>query len=438
MNDEYVLNSKGNDRFEVFELVKLMTHGAQLIDGRFDKQFPLVCGCGLRFKGRFNLKKLEKAINKAYAEIDTLRAVINMDDIDNMYFKIKKHYEYKMDILHAEGVTADERYENAKKEVSDRRFLRETYKDTACTFYVYELDDNDIFLSMLTEHGLIDGQAILIIVKKIIIDYIGIPLGKGVHKKGLVDFYEYYEEFKDEGTMTANTEYWNEIGKGLANLYKYNKPLENNKISDSEKLLKVPMKSLTAASKNYKTTIGNLVITAYQIALAKTYGIDKAAISCVSANHSVPDFFETAVLQLDLMLLCNNIPSDETPVRDVLKACMKTSSDGMAHTPSFYSKVPVSRFLFSYAGDLLKGIDPTKLPGLNITTWMPESIPEHVFDVDYIFLIAFETKHDLELHFAVCDTAFNRDDFINITHTMANILVRLGEEKDLTMESLLR
>ncbi len=438
MSEEFVLNSRGEEKFEVFELVKLMNHGAKLIDGTFDKRFPLVCGCGMRIKGKFNLQKLEKCIQKAYSSIDTMRAFINMDDPDDLYFKIRKEYNYNMEILEAEGATADERYENAKKEVQGVAFERDTYRETACTFYISKLDENDIFFSMLTEHGLIDGQALLIIMKKIIIDYIGLPLGKGIHKNGLADFYEFYNKFKEEGTMKANTEFWMEKSKGLENLYNYNPPLENNSIAPEEKLLTVPMKTLKAACKNYRTTMGNIVITAYQMAIAKTYGINKAAISCVSANHTIPEFFDSAVLQLDSMLLVNDIPMDDTPVQDVLKISMKTTSEGMAHTPSFYSKTPFSRFLFSYAGDLLKGMDPTKLPGLDITSWMPESIPEHVFDIDYIFLIGFEQKHELELHFATCDKAFNRDDFISITTGMVDIFTKLGSEKNLTMEQLLK
>ncbi|MCR4955140.1 MAG: hypothetical protein K6A30_00450 [Lachnospiraceae bacterium] len=438
MSEEFILNSKGEEKFEVFELVKVMNHGALLIDGTFDKRFPLVCGCGMRIKGKFNLQKLEKAIQKAYDSIDTMRAFINMDDPDDLYFKIRKNYEYHMELLKAEGETADERYENAKNQVQGIAFQRDTYRKSACNFFIYKLDENDIFFSMLTEHGLIDGQAVLIIVKKIIIDYIGLPMGKGIHKKGLADFYEFYEKFKDEGTMQANTEFWNEKAKGLEDLYKYNPPLENNAISESEKLLKVPMKTLKAACKNYRTTMGNLVIAAYEMAIAKTYGISKAAISCVSANHTIPDYFDSAVLQLDSMLLVNEVPVDETPVQEVLKASLKTTSEGLMHTPSFYSKTPFSRFLFSYAGDLLKGMDPSKMPGLDITSWMPESIPEHVFDVDYIFLIAFEQRHELELHFATCDKVYNRNDFISITQGMVDIFTKLGNEKNLTMEQLLK
>jgi hypothetical protein len=167
------------------------------------------------------------------------------------------------------------------------------------------------------------------------------------------------------------------------------------------------------------------------------YGTNEAAITCISANRSVPEFFDTAVLQLDPMLLRTSVPKDDTDVKTYLKSVMMTTSEGMKHTPSFYSKVPYSRFLFSYAQDLTKGMSVTNLPGIEVTSWLPQTIPEHVFDVNYIFLIAFEQKDTMELHFALDDTIFCRTDFIKLADTMKDFFERLASQKDLTMKSMM-
>lgn len=436
MDGNFVKDKNGSEKFEAFELVKLMNRGAKLIDGSFDKKFPLVCGAGFRIKGRFNLNKLYDAINRAYADIDTMRAFINMEDPDDLYFKVRKEYEFKAETIEIEGDDADSKYENAKKDVQEKVFQRETYADVGCKFLIYNLGEKDIFLVVLVEHGLIDGQALLLMIKKIFHDYMGLPGGGKIHKKGLVDFYNAYEKFKSEGTMKANTAYWEEMAKGTENLYTFRKPLDNNSISDEEKLLRIPMKTLKAACKNYKTTTANLVISAYQLAIAKTYGVKETVISCVSGNRTVPDFFESVVLQLDCMLLRNSVSSDETNVGDYFKQCMRTMSEGMSHCPSFYSQIPYSRFLFSYAANLFQGADPSKMLGIDITAWMPESIPEHVFDENYIFLIAFEQKNEVELHFAVYDKLFNREDFLSIAGGMVKIIDILAEKKGLNMREL--
>lgn len=438
MSTEFVMNEKGTEKFEVFELAKLMNNKVKLIDGIFDKKFPLVCGAGLRIKGKINLEKLEKTINKAYASIDTMRAVLNIEDENDLHFKIRENYEYKLNVLIPEGNDAEEKYNNAKKEVQYKVFQRETYADCACVFMMYNLGENDNFFVVATEHGIMDGQAMLLIIKKVLLDYIGLPGTGRINKKSLVDFYNFYEDFKDNGVMEANTAYWNNIAVGLEDLFKYNEPLENNTITEEEKLIKVSIQLLKQASKNYRTTIGNIVIAAYQMAIAKTYGTRESAISCISANRTIPDFFDTVVLQLEPMLLRNEIPNDNTEVKEVLKRIMFTTSEGMKHTPSFYSNITYSRFLFSYAQDIMKGMDLTKMQGVDITTWMPDSIPEHVFDVNYIFLIGFEQKKELELHFAVCDKVFCKADFLSITQGMVEIFNRMASEKDLTMEQLLK
>ncbi|MDO4863490.1 MAG: condensation domain-containing protein, partial [Ruminococcus sp.] len=347
MNTAYVKDSKGNDKFEAFELVKLMNRGAQLIDGRFDKRFPLVCAAGMRIKGKINLKKMEKAINNGYRDIDTMRSVLNMDDPDDLYFRILESYEIQLEEKVPEGSDPDERFENAKKEVQYNVFQREYYRDCACPIVLYKLGEDDHFLALAIDHGMADGQAFLLILKKLILDYIGLPGGGKINKRSLLDFYEFFEKFKDNGVMEQNTLYWQKIGEGLDGLYKYNAPLENNSISEDEKLVKIPMSTLKQAGKNYKTTAGNLVIAAYQAALSHVYSTDETAITCISANRSVPEFFDTVVLQLDPMLLRNSIPRDDTEVKDFLKSIMLTTSEGMKHTPSFYSQVTYSRFLFS-------------------------------------------------------------------------------------------
>jgi hypothetical protein len=437
MSTGFIKDKKGNEKFEAFELVKLMTQGVQLIDGRFDKRFPLVCAAGMRIKGKLDLNKLEKAVNKGYRDIDTMRSVLNMDNPDDLYFKIKESYEYKLNEKVPEGVDAEERYANAQREVQFNVFQREYYKDCACRIEVYKLDENDHFFTIAIEHGMADGQAMLLVLKKLILDYIGLPGGGKINKRSLLDFYEFFEEFKHNGVMEQNTAYWTKEAEGLDGLYKYNEPLENNTITEEEKLVIIPMSTIKQAGKNYKTTAGNLVIAAYMAAVSKVYGTNEAAITCISANRSVPEFFDTAVLQLDPMLLRTSVPKDDTDVKTYLKSVMMTTSEGMKHTPSFYSKVPYSRFLFSYAQDLTKGMSVTNLPGVEVTSWLPQTIPEHVFDVNYIFLIAFEQKDTMELHFALDDTIFCRTDFIKLADTMKDFFERLASQKDLTMKSIL-
>lgn len=438
MSIGYVKDKNGNDKFEAFELVKLMTHGAKLIDSSFDKRFPFVCAVGMRIKGKLDLKKVEKSINKAYRDIDTMRSVLDMDDPDNLYFRIKEVYDYELLEIIPEGENAEERYENAKKEVQYNVFQREYYKDAACHIELYKLDENDRFFTIAIDHGMADGQALLLIIKKIILDYIGLPGGGKINKNSLYDFYQFYKEFKTNGIMEQNTAYWNKTAEGLESLYKYNPPLENNKITENEKLVIIPMSQIKQAGKNYKTTAGNLVLAAYSTAIAKVYGTDKAAVTCISANRSAPEFFDTAVLQLEPMLLCNNVPNDDTDVKSYLKNVMLTMSEGMKHTPSFYSRTVYSRFLFSYAQDLTKGMSVTNIPGFDVTSWMPQTIPEHIFDINYIFLIAFEQKDSLEFHFALDDSVYCRNDFIKLTDTIKEFFEKLSSQKELTMKDLIR
>ncbi len=438
MSTGFIKDKNGNEKFEAFELVKLMTHGAKLIDGSFDKRFPLVCAAGMRIKGKLDLNKMEKAINKGYKDIDTMRSVLNMDDPDDLYFMIKESYEYKLKELIPDGNDAEERYANAQKEVQFNVFQREYYKDCACPIVIYKLDENDHFFTIAIDHGMADGQAMLLVLKKLILDYIGLPGGGKINKRSLLDFYQFYDDFKNNGVMEQNTAYWIKAAEGLDELYSYHEPLEDNKITEEEKLVIVPMSTIKQAGKNYKTTAGNLVIAAYIAAISKVYSTNEAAITCISANRSVPEFFDTAVLQLDPMLLRTPVPKDATDVKAYLKSVMMTTSEGMKHTPSFYSQVSYSRFLFSYAQDLTKGMSVTSIPGFDVTSWMPQTIPEHVFDINYIFLVAFEQKDTLELHFALDDSVYCRADFIKLADTMKTFFEKLAAEKDLTMRDILQ
>ncbi len=435
--DVFVKDRNGNDKFEAFELVKIMENDVHLLDSDFKKRFQLTCGAGVRIQGKLDLKRLEKVIANAYKDVDSMRAVLHMD-FDNSYFRILEEYEYTLNTVIPEGETADERFENAKKEVSKDIFSREFYAKCACPILLYKLDENDYFLVVAIDHGMGDGQCLLLVLKKLILDYIGLPGGGKINKKGLYDFYQFYQEFKNNGMMAANTEYWKKLAEGTENLYHFNAPLDDNEVSEDDKIVKVSLKELKQAAKNYKTTVPNLVIAIYQAAIAKVYGLKESAITCVSANRSVPDFFDTVALQLDLMLLRNSVPDDETEVKAFLKESLKTTATGMQHTPSFYSQIPISRFLFSYAQDLMKGMNPAAIPGFDVTTWMAPSIPEHALDTNYIFLVAFEQGGDLEMHFAFDKTIYNKNDFINMRDNMVEMFSLLAGKKDLKMVELMR
>jgi hypothetical protein len=421
-------DEKGQDCFELFEISKVFVNGLTFFDGFTSDPFLLDIVNGFRLKGKLNVGKLEKAIKKAYADIDALRTIYVKNE-ESAYFQIPDEYDFTLLPIVPEGADAEARYEEAQNMVNANISLRGAfYLPCAARFELYELDANDHLFMIYMNHMFTDGESVKLVVKKVMTDYFGIGLLGKVHKLTMMDYYRDAQQ-KLLASQEKNEEYWAKEKEGFQ-LYRFRDPEPYNELEPDEYRLQFDRKELQENARGMHTTLSNALICAFHLALAKVYGLSETMITIAAANRMDKRFWNTVAPMAKTVIHRLPVNPSES-MRAYLGTALKKFSENMEHVDASFTTIGVTRFLFDYI-NLSEPIPP--VPGLEMSFWAPDfNVESPEYAMHGVILLIIETEFTIDVNFICRHDIFNKHDLLTLRNQFMRAVACMKENPEITV-----
>ena len=432
MTDKYVTDRFGNSKFRIFESFNFLMNEIKDEDGLKCELMPS-CAHGFRITGKLDTKKLIDAINDAYRDIDSMRAIIVRDD-DGNYFRVLSEYRISYNPIRPDGDTPDERYKNVTEECQKAVTDPEFYSECGCPIMFYELGNNDYFLLIALNHHFGDFDSLALIMKKIILGYYSLPGGKGINKNGIINFHEFYESYLKSDKHKEDERYWEKLNEGIEKLF----VLESHDDVESELTLSDYMSvfsldEISKSAKRYKTSIPNMIQSIYMLALSCIYNTNESAIASAFANRKNKEFSDTVAHLSTLLLTRTSIPNDGY-ARDFFKQVMNVNAENMSHAPMIIKNRKTDYFIFDY---MKKKTPVSPFKDAKTEFWAPKVFDVNSFDFNSIFTAAVETDDKIIMSYNFNKSRYSSNDFIKLRNKICSMITLLGEKGDVTIKELI-
>lgn len=328
-----------------------------------DKNNMSLSSC-LRIKGNLDLDILEKAIQNLYNSYDALRIRIFKDE--NKYIqKVLSNYKFKLEVISTAGDTNEDRFKFAEKDAIQHIV---SYVDALNNLlfycYLYKIDENDYFLTFVTDHSVFDGASMVVLLNKLFYYY------ENPDSFELQPSFVEYSKNLAESLKTPKglkkVEYWNEYLKDFQFL---EFPTPNGSQFDNsnngEVSFEVSNSLLEEFAKQHKTSKATVVMLALNLGIAKQFKMETPYFSTVYASRVTPEQLKMVGPLAKLLLSRFEIKKDET-FSEALKRCMKVSSMNIRNAEgcSIVSNIYVTFHNFDMT---IKGVET-----LNIQPVMPK------------------------------------------------------------------
>ena len=429
--NNYVTDSSGNSKFRMFESFNHLMSEMKSADGEHLELMPS-CAAGMRVTGKLNTQKLIAAVNAAYRDIDSMRAVIVREKEEN-YFRVLNEYSISNELIRPDGDTPDERYKNVteqcQRDVSDPGF----YSECGCPIKLYELGEDDYFFLIALNHHFGDYESLALIIKKIMLGYYSLPGGKGINKNGIIDFHEFYESYLASEKHKEDERYWESLNEGIEKLFVRNPQDDTvSELTPMDCMSIFPLEQLTKTARKYKTSVPNLMQSVYMLALSCVYNTSESAVAVAFANRQNKEFADTVAHLSTLLLTRTDIP-DNADAKDFFKQVMNATAENMKHAPMIIKNRKTDYFIFDY---MTKKTNSSPFKGAKTEVWTPKSFDINSFDFDSIFTASVETDDKLIMSYNFNKSNYSNADFIKLRDKVIAMVALLSENGDVTVSEL--
>lgn len=287
---KYIKDKNGRYEFPVDGLLISMLDNYNE-DSGMDCTYNLTVQMGLY--GKLDIARMEKAFNRIIAENDSLRASFSKKG--NEYFiRIRESYELSLSITNIDGDTKEDRKKEAYKQakiVSDKAI--DVYNSVGFMVDVLKIDEDEHLMVMNFHHALSDGTTLGILIATLLEYYKNEEV---VFPKSSGTFLEYINEeyeFLNSDLSKEEKKFWEDKFES----YKPSEYTidENEELTESCLLSHILLNKdeLTAIAKKNKTSLFNIVVTIYLMAISKIEGRNDVALSYLLAARNNPKYKTT-------------------------------------------------------------------------------------------------------------------------------------------------
>lgn len=243
-------------------------------------------GKAIRIKFPIDAKKLEKSIQKLIDDFDIYRTVFKEID-GNFYAKTLTSLDFKLTVITPKGKTKEDKMKFVIEDCQKRIDSKFSIDESCSQFVLYKLGlmDNVIFIAMT--HLITDGYSLSLTFYNVLSYYMQNKPMYDMNDQGSFKDYMAEEiEYLNSSTWEKDIPYWEEVLSGYVpkkvnphGILKYEKEKSGDYIDVSKK-------NIPQVAQKYKTSVFNLLLTAFHLAICSLNGTSDSLIKYADSNRS--------------------------------------------------------------------------------------------------------------------------------------------------------
>lgn len=373
----YLTDNRGNEDFDLFYQCTYFLTGMDYFDtGSSGQGFYAGIGTGAVVEGDLDLQRVERTMQRLFDEIDTLRVCYPASEGDLTHFRIRSDYDFKLEVLQAQGETREERIQYATEAESRIVADLKNYEFIACRAVVYDLGQDagkpHVWLLALTfNHMIVDDQGLILIWNQFMSYYRG-EEERVANKKSLIDYFNFMNDNPDLYDKDEVVSYWKEQMDG------YQTPAMREpegmegiaRFNLADYVVVYDIAELRKLVASCRVTLPALFTAAFHVGSARTFGVKDSVVTIGTEARPNFDFWSTVVHSLVSMNNRMDLREEET-FADFAHRTLARMSENIKHAPAQELVGGISHLGITYANQPKA---PELGEDLACTPWIPVTV----------------------------------------------------------------
>jgi hypothetical protein len=316
-----------------------------------------------------DVDRLERSIEKVINENDALRLIFLKKDEEYLQ-KVIAHYDnFKLKVTEPQGKTEKDRLEYATKHIINVAEQEiDYYNEIGVRFELVKLSDNDFIFVIVGHHWIGDGSTMALMIDSILRYYKDMNAEKPA-AASFMEYIKYEDEFVKSERGQKQLEYWRDELKGYKK-FDLTKASVGRRATKEDQSASLNLEAFSKIASGYNTSIFNVVLLAYHIAISKFFGVSDTVIGFSVANRTKKEFLKT-IGYLSRAVQHRMIINDSDKLADLLAVSKAKFSTNLANQQTAHYNEG-SQFYITYANFIgskeassnadISGITPYELP----------------------------------------------------------------------------
>lgn len=385
---------------------------------------------GFRLKGQLDYARLERAVQRLVDENEIFRLTCVEKD-GKYYQRVFEKGIFKLVVDEAEGNTEEERYKNAEdKAWAIARTPMNIFEEGMFEVSLKKISDEDHILVVTLHHAIIDGKSGVDTITQILRYYADETAKKDEITATFIEFLEDEKAFLDTDAGKKQLAYWeSELGGYKPITLPMPEVIENFNSADVPKSM-LDKKGLDALATQEKTSMFNILLTAYHVALTKVYGVSDTMIGFSCANRLKKKYLNT-IGYLSRAVQNRLIVNDDDTLIDLLRYNTKKISENIVNQRTAHlNQNDDSQFFITISDFAAKKKDETietpidvLFKALQVNGVKPEVLDFSIPRKLEFLTLAIQFTDELVIPVTLGDTQiFERKTLIAISETLKNVI----------------
>lgn len=288
MEQKFYQNENGVSRFPLEDLSAIM------MDLHYKTGNNMNIALGIRFQGKLNPEKLEKAIQRLYDCNDAFRMMFYQTETGYEY-SILNEYTYHLEITETEGDTEEARFADAKAKIdADAQNPIDLLHELGVRFRCFRIGEKDHIIYVNAHHVIFDSASLFLTIQELITNYMtpGVFQRSVRQKNNLLQYYQDMDELK----RTKGEYYHGYWGKEIAGYERQAvTPPEKKLNADSQLLfhISLPKAKLEKTARKMKVSPFGLMMAAYHLGLDTVFQRKDTVVGFSFVERTDPKYKDT-------------------------------------------------------------------------------------------------------------------------------------------------
>ncbi|MDR2672439.1 MAG: condensation domain-containing protein [Coriobacteriales bacterium] len=391
---DFIADNRGNTTFELPFQCRYPVQGLEFFDtGRTGRKLYTGVYAWLIIEGDLDLDRVEKAVQRMYDNIDTMRVTYPVSPDQPLHYRIRKHVDFKLQVFPVEEGTLEEQIASATAMETPFVMSQATYTKESARAVVYDLGTASSgkhawIFALSANHIIVDDRGIYTILDQFMAFYRGEDR-MIVHHAGLIDYLNYMNDNPDIVDVELTRAYWHREMAG------YESPSLHEKNPDREipislgdfafELDTKPIKELSLAC---QATMPSLFLAALHVGIAAGFDVRDSAVCMMSEWRPSFTFWSSIIHGLMCMNVRMRIHDGETFLEFARRTVLKTA-ENLHNLASEEYVGGAAHVMYTY-------VSPTASPdlgeGLTCQSWFPNFICEAGYLPAYFLTVVEDVK----------------------------------------------
>lgn len=341
---EYIKDENENTEFPLSFMQEYMIKQSEMGFEKTGKREGYTnAGNAVRISMKLDLGRFERSLARCINESELLRSIA-VKKGDKYTQKIIAKYDYKLNMVLAEGNTEEERYNSAVKIAAKAvQVPFDYFNDISINPLLIKIDDDDYIFVVIADHWISDGASLPVLLSDIFRYYFN-PEAEKSNAGSYLDYIREEREFQMSEKGIKQSRYWDNELSGYE-IVDISKAAEGKRSDGVDHFYSFDISKLSEISARFKVTNFYVMLMAFHIALSIYFEKNDIVVAATSANRT-KKYMQT--FGLFAHSVANRmIVNEEDKLVDLLKSGMKKHSENMMNLQTCY-KFDILQFCISY------------------------------------------------------------------------------------------